>query len=415
MTSKSRTRSFKEGRIYLDYAASTPVDKDVAEAMKPYFTENFGNPGSTHYFGQKAQAAIDNSREVVAKSIGAKFNEVIFTGSATEANNLALRGVLKAASVPRPRVIVSVMKQSSVLDAAKFLAASFQEASLAPKRRGKEGVEVIYLPVCKEGFVDIESLKKRLTKNTVLVSVIYASNEIGAIQPINAIGKIIKDFRGNNIYPLFHTDAVQAFQFLGCDVNRLGIDSMTLSSQKIYGPKGVGALSIRGLEVREVNKPTKLQPIITGGGQEYWLRSGTENVPAIVGFGKAVELIQKNKNKEAKRIKGLRDYFWRKLRAAKPELELNGPSISSPLRLPNNLSIYFPGVNSQDLLIKFDLNGVSLSAGSACSARSTKASHVIEALNMGEDRARSSLRVSLGRPTNKKDIDTALKLVINLI
>ncbi len=409
MTSKSRTRSFKEGRIYLDYAASTPVDQDVVEAMKPYFTENFGNPSSTHYFGQKAQAAVDGARETIAGAIGAKFSEVIFTGSATEANNLVLRGAIKAyqrKSVgisinQRPKIIISAIEHESVLDTARDLE--------------MDGVEVIYLPVCKEGFVDIESLKRRLTKNTVLVSIIYASNEIGAIQPINAIGKIIKDFRGNNIYPIFHTDAVQAFQFLDCDVNRLGVDSMALSSQKIYGPKGAGALYIRGLETKEANKLTKLQPIITGGGQEYGLRSGTENVPAIVGFGKAVELIQKNKNKEAKRIKGLRDYFWSKLHAAKPELELNGPSVSSPLRLPNNLSIYFPGANSQDLLIKFDLNGVSLSAGSACLARSAKASRVIEALNLGEDRARSSLRVSFGRPTAKGQVDTALRRIVNLL
>jgi cysteine desulfurase len=276
----------------------------------------------------------------------------------------------------------------------------------------KEGVEVIYLPVCKEGFVDIEILKRNLTKNTVLVSVIFASNEIGTIQPISAMGKIIKDFRGNNTYPLFHVDAVQAFQFLDCGVSRLNVDLMTLSAQKIYGPKGIGALYARK---SAGGASYNMEPVITGGDQEYGLRSGTEDVPAIVGFSRAVELVQKVKDKEAKRIKGLRDYFWRKLHAAKPELELNGPPIFSPLRLPNNLNIYFPGRDSQDLLIKFDLNGVSLSAGSACSARSTKTSHVIEALDLGENRAKSSLRVSLGRPTDKKQVDKALKRVINLL
>lgn len=408
MTSKSQTRSSKKERIYLDYAASTPVAKEVLKAMEPYFTESFGNPGSVHYFGQRAQAAIDKARETIAKAINAKFSEIIFTSSATEANNLALRGVVKAVRPPY-RVIISSIEHESVLDTARDLE--------------KEGVEVIYLPVCKEGFVDIESLKKNLTKNTVLVSIIYASNEIGTIQPISAIGEVVKDFRGNNTYPLFHTDAVQAFQFLDCDVSKLNIDLMTLSAQKIYGPKGIGALYARQAtnDKRQVENSSmsrvafSILPIITGGGQEYGLRSGTENVPAIVGFSKAVEWIQKNKNKETQRIKRLRDYFWRRLHAAKPELELNGPPISSNLRLPNNLNIYFPWHDAQDLLIKFDLNGVSLSAGSACSARSVKASRVVEALDLGERRAKSSLRVSFGRPTNKRQVDTALKRVINLL
>jgi cysteine desulfurase len=426
MKSKNPIRFFDEGRVYLDYAASTPVAPAVLKAMEPYFSKQFGNPGSIHYFGQKAQAAVSQARQLIAQAIKAKFSEIVFTGSATEANNLALRGVVRAffqgladPSFPggtfpkqqaqrkdpskfeqRARLIVSAIEHESILETARDLE--------------KSGVEVVYLPVSREGLVDLNFLQRSLTPTTVLVSVIYASNEIGVIEPIKTISRLIKDFRGHNPYPLFHTDAVQAFQFLDCDVQNLGVDLLTLSAQKIYGPKGVGALYIRGLETHS-RGVLKIKAIITGGGQEYGLRSGTENVPAIVGFGKAVELIQKNKPQEAERIRKLRDYFWDKLRAVYPKLEINGPALSSNLRLPNNLNIYFPGYSAQDLLIKFDLNGLAVSAGSACASRSTKISPVITALNLGRDRAQSSLRLSLGRPTSKKEIDIALKRIINLL
>ncbi|MBI1838765.1 MAG: cysteine desulfurase [Candidatus Colwellbacteria bacterium] len=400
-------------RIYLDYAGSTPVAPGVFRAMKPYFENEFGNPGSIHYFGQKAMAGVDRARDSLAKTIGARADEIIFTGSATEANNLAIKGVLKSSKIKHPRIIVSAIEHESVLKTAESLR--------------EDGVEVICLPVNHEGFVDKKKLTESLSAETVLVSVIYASNEIGAIQPIKEIAQTISDFRIRDVehkkslnpkssilnpifYPLLHTDAVQAFQFLECDVNSLRVDMMTLSAQKIYGPKGVGLLYVRGL-----GRALHLSPLVNGSGQEFGLRSGTENVPGIVGFGKAAELIGKNKKQEAARIKRLRDYFWAKLRKSNPEVELNGPATDSDKRLHNNLNVYFPGRTAQDLLIRLDIAGLAVSSGSACLSRSARPSHVVQALGFSGDRAKASLRITLGRPTKKVDIDKALKLIQNLI
>ena len=388
----------KVNSIYLDYAASTPVAPDVLETMLPYFKERFGNPGSIHSFGQSAQSALDKSREAITNALGTKFSELIFTSSATEANNLAIRGVLASANIKNPQIIISSIEHESILDTVKALE--------------KEGVEVVYLPVSSEGLVNPDDVIKNIKDNTILVSIIYASNEIGTIQPIKEISNLIRNFRGSKTYPLFHTDAVQALQFLDCRVEELGIDLMTMSSQKIYGPKGAGALFVKGLEPKGSNK---LKSIITGGGQEYNLRSGTENVPAIVGFAKALELIEKNKSIEAKRIKQLRNHLWERLKIMKPELELNGPDVDSSSRLENNLNIYFPGHEAQDLVIKLDMAGVSVSTGSACSSRSTKASYVVKALDLGEDRAKSSLRISLGRPSTLSEVDKAYEEILNLL
>ena len=236
----------KVNSIYLDYAASTPVAPDVLETMLPYFKERFGNPGSIHSFGQSAQSALDKSREIITDALGAKFSEVIFTSSATEANNLVLSGIIASANIKNPQIIISSIEHESILDTAKALE--------------KEGVEVVYLPVSSEGLVNPDDVIKNIKDNTVLVSIIYASNEIGTIQPIKEISNLIKSFRGSKTYPLFHTDAVQALQFLNCRVEELGVDLMTMSSQKIYGPKGAGALFIKGLEPRGSNK---LKSIIT--------------------------------------------------------------------------------------------------------------------------------------------------------
>jgi len=311
---------------------------------------------------------------------------------------LAIRGVLASANIKNPQIIISSIEHESILDTVKALE--------------KEGVEVVYLPVSSEGLVNPDDVIKNIKDNTILVSIIYASNEIGTIQPIKEISNLIRNFRGSKTYPLFHTDAVQALQFLDCRVEELGIDLMTMSSQKIYGPKGAGALFVKGLEPKGSNK---LKSIITGGGQEYDLRSGTENVPAIVGFAKALELIEKNKSIEAKRIKQLRNHLWERLKIMKPELELNGPDVDSSSRLENNLNIYFPGHEAQDLVIKLDMAGVSVSTGSACSSRSTKASYVVKALDLGEDRAKSSLRISLGRPSTLSEVDKAYEEILNLL
>src|SRR3989344_763097 len=382
-------------KIYLDYAASTPVDREVLQTMEPYFSVKFGNPGSLHSFGQEAITAVDKSREKIAQSINADFREIIFTGSATEANNLMLRGIVEAFSVerlafsqknktlnPKPytlnsHIIVSAIEHESILETVRDI-----------EKRGVARVSII--PVNKNGIVDLKKLKKELNERTILLSVMYANNEIVTIQPIAEIAKIIEEYRIQNIkyrknkdkksslcsksyilnpiYPLLHTDAVQTFQFLDCDVQKLGVDLMTLSAHKIYGPKGIGVLYVRSLRPT----PHILHPIITGGGQEFGLRSGTENVPAIVGFAKAVELAVKNREKETKRIAELTNYFWKELKKIYPKAKLNG--IMNNSFLPNILNIYFPNQNAQDLLTKLDLNGITVSSGSACSTRSTQPS-----------------------------------------
>ena len=412
-------------RIYLDYAASTPVDPQVFAAMKPYLSEKFGNPGSVHSFGQEVMEAVDSSRETIAKAIGAEFREIIFTGSATEANNLALRGAVQGAMHFVPRVIVSAVEHESILETVRELE--------------KEGVEVIYLPVDKNGVIDVQVLEASLNERTVLVSVMYANNEIGTIQPIARISKIIRNFRETRDkrqaarketspcliphiscrFPLFHTDAVQAFQFLDCDVNLpsggLGVDMMTLSAHKMYGPKGVGALYVsdkrQATSDNRKTKPTPhftfpVSPILTGGGQEFGMRSGTENVPSIVGFAKAVELRSYSLIRANERISELRDYLWRGIKGMYPKAEWNGAAIrgGGPAIIPSVLNVYFPGHEAQDILTRFDLRGIAVSSGSACRSRALEASYTIMALGHSKERAKASIRFSLGRPTTKKEI-----------
>ena|SRR3989344_3174717 len=399
-------------KIYLDYAATTPVDPMVKKAMLPYFDEKFGNPGSLHSFGQEAIKAIDESRDKIAKVIGANFREIIFTGSATEANNLALRGVISSAfetfraktTEPPYRIIISNIEHESIIETCRDLE--------------REGVEIIYLSVDKQGIVNLEKLKESLNEWTILVSIMYANNEIGTIQPIAEITKIINEFKNepSQIYPLFHTDAVQAFQFLDCGVKKLGVDLMTLSAHKIYGPKGVGALYARTLN----HKPYALSPIITGGGQEFGLRSGTENVASIVGFAEAVKLAAKNREKETKKIGELNDYFWKKIKKVYQKAKLNGKAQNAKRKtqnnsqfaicnLPNILNIYFPGHRADDMLIKLDLNGIAVSSGSACSARAMKPSYVLKAIGLTDQEIKSSLRFSFGKPTTKKEINETIK------
>jgi len=400
-------------RFYFDYAATTQIDPEVLKEINFNLRNNFGNPGSLHYFGQKAMASVDKSREKIAKSIGADFREIIFTGSATEANNLALRGVVKFFKISSQsalrqknsplKIIVSSIEHESILETAKDLE--------------KEGVEVVYLKVNKNGVVDLDQLKKKLNERTVLVSIMYANNETGAIQPLFEIKKIINDFKKRNPqlptpnskkkskflinqlanYPLFHTDAVQAFQYLDCDVN--GVDLMTVSAHKIYGPKGIGALYARN---------NNLNPIITGGGQEFRLRSGTENVALMAGFAKAIELANEKRQKEKKRIFLLTQYFFKEIKKIIPSAQLNTEKAE---RLPNILNIVFPGYDAESLLIKLDLNGIAVSRGSACMARSSQASYVLKEMGLSENKQRSSLRFSFGKFTTKEEMSSALKII----
>src|SRR3989344_8139836 len=365
-----------KSRIYLDYAAATPMAPDVESAMQPYYREDFGNAGALHSVGQRANAAIDSVREIIAKELNVEFNEVIFTGSATEANNHILRGATKSflksqISNTKSQIIISAIEHESVFETANDLE--------------KNGVEVIKIPVSKEGIIDIEKLKDALDENVAVVSIIFASNVIGTIQPIKKIAEIIKNFREEkgSEYPLFHTDAVQALQFIKLDMGELGVDALTLSGQKIYGPKGVGALAIKKQWLARV------APLVTGGTQEFGYRAGTQNTPAIVGFGKAVEIVTSDRGPHSAKIEKLRNMLWDGIKKIVPNSELNG---SKEERLPNNLHVSFPGKDNQELLIKFDQAGIAVSIGSACSVRSRKASRVVLELGLGEERATNSIR-----------------------
>ncbi|MDO8430293.1 MAG: cysteine desulfurase family protein [bacterium] len=393
-------------RYYFDYAAGTPVDPIVEKAMRPYWAEKSGNPGSLHFFGQEASAGVFNARDTIAKALGCNYKEVIFTGSATEANNLAVRGVVRSFRLKfpgiKPKIIVSTIEHESVLETARDLE--------------RDGVEVVYLPVDKNGLVDLKKLKDALDERTILVSVMYVNNEVGSIQPIKMISDMVKNFRGSNNYPLFHTDAVQAFNYLNCNVNDLGVDLLTLSSQKIYGPKGCGLLYIRSQKLNVKSQMLGrnfISPIITGGSaQEYGLRAGTENVPAIVGFGKAIELVSNSRELENKRLRKLQEYFLAQMKKIAPKAKLNGPE-NLKNRIPNNLNFYFPSRENesgtaQDLLIKLDLAGFAVSPGAACTARTCQPSHVLKAMGYSDERATSSLRFTFGRPIFKSDIDKLL-------
>lgn len=380
-------------RVYLDNAATTPIDPAVLRAMQPYFSQHFGNPSSLHQEGQKAGAALIEARAQVARAISAAPEEVFFAASATEANNWAVCGALFLAPTQKSEAIVSAIEHVSVTKA------------VPPESLQK-------LPVNSAGVISLEKLKKLLNPNTALVSIIYASNEVGTIQPIKAIAKIIQEFRAKNQtpFPFFHVDAVQAFQYLDCNVDELGVDLMTLSSHKIYGPKGVGVLYVRK------NKNWNLPPLLSGGDQEMGLRAGTENIPAIVGFSKAVELVLQKREAETKRVSALRDFALQELKKIFPRLRLNGPSGQS--RLANNLNIYLKDYKAEDVLTFLDLQGIAISQGAACSSRATKSLGVVAQLftktgsikpsPAAQEVDKNSLRITLGRQNTKSEINQLL-------
>ena len=379
-------------KIYLDYAATTPVDPKVLRAMLPYLKKDFGNPSSIHGFGQRALGAIDDARKKVADFLGCSPQEIVFTGSATEADNLAIQGLIENQKSnlknQKLHIITTQIEHHAVLEPCQILE--------------KKGVRVTYLPVDREGLVKVSDIEKALGPDTLLVSVMYANNEIGTVQPIAEIGKVLKSQK-NKIY--FHTDAVQAANYLECNVEKLGVDLLSLSAHKIYGPKGVGALYVR--------KGTPLRPLIFGGGHENGLRSGTENVTGIVGFGAAVEEIQNPKIKiQNIKIRQLRDRIIKKVLKLISEARPNG---SLAQRLPNNINFSFKGAEGEAIVIALDQKGIATSTGSACSSKSLEPSHVLLALGLSDIEAHTSLRVSLGRYTTEKEVETFLKVLPSVV
>ncbi len=373
--------------IYLDNAATTPVSDSVLSAMQPYFSEKFGNPSSIYKIGQKAKSTLENSREEAAKLLGASPKEIIFTSGATESNNLALKGVAFHWSQNlgiKPHIIISSIEHHSILDTAEYLEKSF-------------GFELTKLPVSEEGIVNPRELEKVIKENTVIVSIMYGNNEVGSIQPIQELSQIIKkanEKRENKI--VFHTDAVQAYQYLDCDVQDLGVDMLSLTAHKFYGPKGVGLLYVKS--------GTKFLPQQQGGAQERRQRAGTENVPYIVGMVEAM----KNAKKTGKEIADLRDYLIERVTKEIPDVILTGPQIGEN-RLPHIASFIFQKIEGESILINLDLLGIAASSGSACTSGSLASSHVLTAMGYDDLLAHGSIRFSLGKMNSRDDIDEMMK------
>lgn len=380
--------------IYLDNAATTPLDGDVFEKIKPYFKQHYGNPSSSHRLGEEAQKAINKAQEQVAKFLGCLAEEIIFTSGATESNNLAIQGLVKNFRQQnpgqKPHIITSLIEHPSVLNTCQALK--------------KDGLaEVTFLKISDKGTVDPKNVKKTIKKNTVLVSVMYANNEIGTIQPLREIGKIVKAAKQPSGYPFFHTDAVQAVNYCDCSVNKLGLDLLTFNAHKIYGPKGIGVLYVRS--------KTPISRLVYGGGQQSDLRSGTENVAAIVGLAEAVVKLKSQKAKN-KQIGKLRDKLVEKVLKNIDDTKLNG---SLKNRLVNNANISFRRAEGESIVFSLAEKGIFVSTGSACASKSLKPSHVLTALGLTPIASHSSVRFSLGRYTSKKDIDYVLRVLPAII
>jgi cysteine desulfurase len=371
-------------RVYLDYAATTPLDPRVLNAMKPYFSKKFGNSMSLHSFGLEAKQALEESREAVAKFMNADSEEIIFTGSATESINSVLKGIAFANKEKGKHIITSAIEHHAVLESCKWLE--------------KQGFEITYLPVDKYGFVDLEKLESSIKNDTILVSIMHANNEIGTIEPIKEIGKICKEME-----VLFHTDAVQSFGKIPIDVNKMNIDLLSLSAHKFYGPKGVGATFIR--------KGIKIEPLLHGGGHEFGLRSSTENIAGTVGLAEAVRLRIKEMKPESIRLTKLRDYLIKNILKIENS-HLNGHPTK---RLANNANFWFAFIEGEALVIQLDSYGIAGSTGSACSSSTLEPSHVLMAIGLKHEEAHGSLRLSLGKYTSKAEIDYTIKVLPKVI
>lgn len=379
--------------IYLDHAAATPLDRRVEKSMRPFFRKEFGNPSSFHTSGKSAKDAIQAARKKIAGILHVGSDEILFTSGGTESDNLAVLGVARANVAHGKHLIVSAIEHHAVLEAAMFL-------------EKKEGFSVTYLKPDRDGIITPDQVFEALRPDTTLVSIMYANNEIGTIEPISEIGNVIQKYRSErkNAFPVFHTDACQAAGYSDVNVEKLHVDLLTLNGSKIYGPKGIGLLYLhRGL---------KIQPLQFGGAQERGLRPGTENVACIVGLAEAFEIVQMEKEKESARLSELRDFFIKELLACLPKIRLNGHATQ---RIPNNVNISVMDVEGEALLLYLDAAGIYASTGSACASASLDPSHVILALGLPYEVAHGSLRFSLGRETTKKDIKYVLKVIPALV
>ncbi|MFC2002043.1 cysteine desulfurase NifS [Chloroflexota bacterium] len=372
-------------RIYLDYAATTPTHPEVVKAMLPYFTDIFGNPSSIHTFGQETMGAIEETRAKVASFIGAQDEEIIFTSGGTEADNTAIKSIAYASETKGNHIITSVIEHHAVLETCKFLE--------------KRGFSVTYLPVDEYGLVAPDDVQRAITDKTILISIMQANNEIGTIEPIAEIGKIAQKA---GIY--FHTDAVQTVGHIPVDVNELGVDLLSMSAHKLYGPKGVGALYMR--------KGTRLIPFLHGGGQERGRRASTQNIPGIIGLGKAIEITRQEMGEEAARLTYLRDKLIKGILERVDHTRLNGHPVN---RLPNNINVSIAFAEGESMCLGLDLEGICTSTGSACSSGSLEPSHILLALGLSHEQAHGSLRFTLGKWTNEEDIDRVLEVLPRVV
>ncbi len=372
-------------RIYMDHAATTPVDPEVVAAMLPFFTENYGNASSMHAFGQEARQAIEQARESIALLIGAKPDEIIFTSGGTESDNFAVKGIAYARKDKGNHIITSAVEHHAVLEPCHFLE--------------KNGFQVTVLPVDETGLVDPVDVKKAITDKTTLISIMHANNEIGTIEPVREIGAIARECG-----IAFHTDAVQTFGRIPVNVADLNVDLLSASGHKLYGPKGVGILYIR--------KGTRIVPFMHGGEQEKNRRASTYNVPGIVGMGKAAELAGEHMEREAARLTSLRDRMIRGILDGIDHSRLNGHPV---LRLPNNVNVSLEYVEGESMLLSLDMEGIACSTGSACSSQSLEPSHVLRAIGLPHEIAHGSLRFSMGRVTSDDDVDTVLTVLPRIV
>lgn len=370
--------------VYADYAATTPVDERVLAAMNPYFVRNFGNASSIHSFGQEAKNALDNSRHSISDLINAKDNEIIFTSGGSEANNLAIKGIVFANESRHKHIITSAIEHEAVLRPFEWL--------------DRRGIDVTMLPVNKYGLVDPVAVEAAIREDTILVSIMHANNEIGTIEPIADIGKVCNE---NGV--IFHTDAVQSFGKIPIDVDKMNLDLLSASAHKLYGPKGIGCLYVRN--------GIKIESLIHGGGHEFGMRGSTENIAGIVGFSEAVELRKKEMENEAKNLIKLRDLLIKNILMIENS-HLNG---HPKLRLPNNANFCFDFIEGESLVMNLNMQGIAASTGSACSSESPEPSHVLLAIGMKHEEAHGSLRLTLGKDSTSDDVEFIMQIVPDTI